>query len=168
MERSFVSLKENVANPAQSRTRTTSASSIATPSIQEAPSFSMPITRLPLGHSAKALPLRSCWHVSRNRGQVPAHRLQLHQQTLVPIYLQLHASAVSAAISAALACHVSRRTSGSDPVRKRRATANRILTVLKVAVNHSWKSGHVASTTLGAARSHSGGRNSARALSLRG
>ena len=33
---------------------------------------------------------------------------------------------------------------GSDAVRKRRATANRILTVLKAALNHAWKSGHVA------------------------
>ena len=30
-------------------------------------------------------------------------------------------------------------------MRKRRATANRILTVLKAALNHAWKSGHVAS-----------------------
>jgi integrase len=34
---------------------------------------------------------------------------------------------------------------GSDAVRKRRATANRILTVLKAALNHAWKAGHVAS-----------------------
>jgi integrase len=34
---------------------------------------------------------------------------------------------------------------GPDAVRKRRATANRILTVLKAALNHAWKSGHVAS-----------------------
>ncbi|MGO9630138.1 MAG: tyrosine-type recombinase/integrase [Xanthobacteraceae bacterium] len=34
---------------------------------------------------------------------------------------------------------------GPDPVRKRRATANRILTVLKAALNHAWKAGHVAS-----------------------
>jgi integrase len=33
----------------------------------------------------------------------------------------------------------------SDGVRKRRATANRILTVLKAALNHAWKAGHVAS-----------------------
>jgi integrase len=33
---------------------------------------------------------------------------------------------------------------GSDVIRKRRATANRILTVLKAALNHAWKSGHVA------------------------
>ena len=32
----------------------------------------------------------------------------------------------------------------ADGVRKRRATANRILTVLKAALNHAWKSGHVA------------------------
>jgi integrase len=39
-----------------------------------------------------------------------------------------------------------RRTeSGPDAVRKRRATANRILTVLKAALNHAWKAGHVAS-----------------------
>jgi integrase len=31
----------------------------------------------------------------------------------------------------------------SDGVRKRRATANRILTVLKAALNYSWKQGHV-------------------------
>jgi integrase len=35
--------------------------------------------------------------------------------------------------------------SSSDGVRKRRATANRILTVLKAALNHAWKAGHVAS-----------------------
>ena len=34
--------------------------------------------------------------------------------------------------------------SGPDAVRKRRATANRILTVLKAALNHAWKAGHVA------------------------
>jgi integrase len=34
---------------------------------------------------------------------------------------------------------------GPDAVRKRRATANRILTVLKAALNHAWKAGHVAS-----------------------
>jgi len=34
---------------------------------------------------------------------------------------------------------------GLDAVRKRRATANRILTVLKAALNHAWKAGHVAS-----------------------
>ena len=33
----------------------------------------------------------------------------------------------------------------SEGIRKRRATANRILTVLKAALNHSWKAGHVAS-----------------------
>ena len=33
----------------------------------------------------------------------------------------------------------------ADAVRKRRATANRILTVLKAALNHAWKAGHVAS-----------------------
>jgi integrase len=33
----------------------------------------------------------------------------------------------------------------ADGVRKRRATANRILTVLKAALNHAWKAGHVAS-----------------------
>jgi integrase len=33
----------------------------------------------------------------------------------------------------------------ADGVRKRRATANRILTVLKSALNHAWKTGHVAS-----------------------
>jgi integrase len=35
--------------------------------------------------------------------------------------------------------------SGPDAVRKRRATANRILTVLKAALNHAWKAGHVTS-----------------------
>jgi integrase len=34
---------------------------------------------------------------------------------------------------------------GPDAVRKRRATANRILTVLKATLNHAWKAGHVAS-----------------------
>ena len=34
---------------------------------------------------------------------------------------------------------------GADAIRKRRATANRILTVLKAALNHAWKAGHVAS-----------------------
>lgn len=38
-----------------------------------------------------------------------------------------------------------RRDTSSDGLRKRRATANRILTVLKAALNHAWKSGHVAS-----------------------
>jgi integrase len=33
----------------------------------------------------------------------------------------------------------------AEGLRKRRATANRILTVLKAALNHAWKSGHVAS-----------------------
>jgi integrase len=33
----------------------------------------------------------------------------------------------------------------ADGIRKRRATANRILTVLKAALNHAWKSGHAAS-----------------------
>jgi hypothetical protein len=33
----------------------------------------------------------------------------------------------------------------ADGLRKRRATANRILTVLKAALNHAWKSGHVTS-----------------------
>jgi integrase len=32
----------------------------------------------------------------------------------------------------------------TDGIRKRRATANRILTVLKAALNHAWKAGHVA------------------------
>ena len=32
----------------------------------------------------------------------------------------------------------------ADGVRKRRATANRILTVLKAALNHAWRAGHVA------------------------
>jgi integrase len=34
---------------------------------------------------------------------------------------------------------------GPDAIRKRRATANRILTVLKSALNHAWKAGHIAS-----------------------
>ncbi len=38
-----------------------------------------------------------------------------------------------------------RAETGSDAIRKRRATANRILTVLKAALNHAWKAGHVAS-----------------------
>ena len=33
----------------------------------------------------------------------------------------------------------------ADGVRKRRATANRIFTVLKAALNHAWKAGHIAS-----------------------
>jgi integrase len=36
-------------------------------------------------------------------------------------------------------------STGPDAVRKRRATANRILTVLKAALNHAWKAGHVGS-----------------------
>jgi integrase len=32
-----------------------------------------------------------------------------------------------------------------DGIRRRRATANRILTVLKAALNHAWKAGHVTS-----------------------
>jgi integrase len=35
--------------------------------------------------------------------------------------------------------------SSAEGIRKRRATANRILTVLKAALNHAWKAGHVAS-----------------------
>src|SRR5262249_45168052 len=38
-----------------------------------------------------------------------------------------------------------RAETGPDAIRKRRATANRILTVLKAALNHAWKAGHVAS-----------------------
>jgi integrase len=39
-----------------------------------------------------------------------------------------------------------RKADGSpDGIRRRRATANRILTVLKAALNHAWKAGHVAS-----------------------
>ena len=38
-----------------------------------------------------------------------------------------------------------RANESTDGVRKRRATANRILTVLKAALNHAWKAGHVAS-----------------------
>jgi integrase len=33
----------------------------------------------------------------------------------------------------------------ADGIRKRRSTANRILTVLKAALNHAWKAGHLAS-----------------------
>jgi integrase len=33
----------------------------------------------------------------------------------------------------------------ADGVRRRRATANRVMTVLKAALNHAWKAGHVAS-----------------------
>jgi integrase len=33
----------------------------------------------------------------------------------------------------------------ADGIRARRATANRVLTVLKAALNHAWKAGHVAS-----------------------
>ena len=33
----------------------------------------------------------------------------------------------------------------ADGIRKRRATANRILTVLKAALNHAWKAGHIPS-----------------------
>jgi integrase len=32
-----------------------------------------------------------------------------------------------------------------DGIRRRRATANRVMTVLKAALNHAWKAGHVAS-----------------------
>jgi integrase len=39
-----------------------------------------------------------------------------------------------------------RKVDGSaEGVRRRRATANRVLTVLKAALNHAWKTGHVAS-----------------------
>jgi len=34
---------------------------------------------------------------------------------------------------------------GSETIRRRRATANRILTILKAALNHAWKAGHIAS-----------------------
>ena len=38
-----------------------------------------------------------------------------------------------------------RKVDGSlDGIRRRRATANRVLTVLKAALNHAWKTGHVA------------------------
>jgi integrase len=37
------------------------------------------------------------------------------------------------------------RDGSADGIRKRRATANRILTVLKAALNHAWKAGHVTS-----------------------
>lgn len=36
-----------------------------------------------------------------------------------------------------------RRTTGRDATRKRRATANRVLTVLKAALNHAWREGIV-------------------------
>jgi integrase len=35
------------------------------------------------------------------------------------------------------------RTAGRDAIRKRRATANRVLTVLKAALNHAWREGTV-------------------------
>ena len=39
-----------------------------------------------------------------------------------------------------------RKSDGSaDGIRRRRVTANRIFTVLKAALNHAWKAGHVAS-----------------------
>jgi integrase len=39
-----------------------------------------------------------------------------------------------------------RKADGSaDGIRKRRATANRVMTVLKASLNHAWKAGHVAS-----------------------
>jgi integrase len=38
-----------------------------------------------------------------------------------------------------------KRTSGRDAIRKRRATANRVLTVLKAALNHAWREGIVPS-----------------------
>ena len=37
------------------------------------------------------------------------------------------------------------RTAGRDAIRKRRATANRVLTVLKAALNHAWREGIVPS-----------------------
>jgi integrase len=37
------------------------------------------------------------------------------------------------------------RTTGRDAIRKRRATANRVLTVLKAALNHAWREGIVPS-----------------------
>jgi integrase len=37
------------------------------------------------------------------------------------------------------------RTTGRDAIRKRRATANRVLTVLKAALNHAWREGVVPS-----------------------
>ena len=38
-----------------------------------------------------------------------------------------------------------REMNGRDAGRKRRATANRVFTVLKAALNHAWKAGHAAS-----------------------
>jgi integrase len=38
-----------------------------------------------------------------------------------------------------------RAIGGADGIRRRRATANRILTVLKAALNHAWKTGHALS-----------------------
>jgi hypothetical protein len=43
----------------------------------------------------------------------------------------------------------------AEGVRKRRATANRVLTVLKAALNHAWKAGHVASDDAWAECTHS-------------
>jgi len=37
------------------------------------------------------------------------------------------------------------RPLGPDAIRKRRATANRVLTVLKAALNHAWREGRVPS-----------------------
>jgi hypothetical protein len=57
---------------------------------------------------------------------------------------------------------------GPDAVRKRRATANRILTVLKAALNHAWKAGHVASDDAWRrVKPFRGGGDGTRPLSLR-
>jgi hypothetical protein len=34
---------------------------------------------------------------------------------------------------------------GPEAIRRRRATANRVMTILKAALNHAWKAGHVPS-----------------------
>jgi integrase len=39
------------------------------------------------------------------------------------------------------------RDEGEDGRRRRRASANRVLTILKAALNHAWREGHVASDT---------------------
>ena len=58
-------------SPVPSPATTTSASSMPTASIPEAPSFSTPITRLRFGHSGKALQSRSSLLASRSNPSQP-------------------------------------------------------------------------------------------------
>ena len=58
--------------------------------------------------------------------------------------------------------------SGPETLRKRRATANRILTALKAALNHAWKAGQITSDNAWRrVKPFKGSLDGARPLSLR-